>query len=68
MDLPHFTLIGATTRAGLLTEPLRDRFGIAFRLERTTARRSWPPIVRALGGASCDVEIDDGGALEIARR
>jgi Holliday junction DNA helicase RuvB len=66
LDLPRFTLIGATTRTGLLTGPLRDRFGMAFRLEYYTpdelasiVRRS----ARILG-----VEVDDDGAVEIARR
>jgi holliday junction DNA helicase RuvB len=66
LDLPAFTLIGATTRAGLLTTPLRDRFGIQHRLEHYApgdlaqiVRRS----ARLLG-----VEIDDGGAVAIAQR
>jgi len=66
LDLKRFTLIGATTRAGLLTSPLRDRFGASFRLDfygpeelATIVRRS----ARIL-----DVPIDDSGALEIARR
>jgi len=66
LDLKRFTLIGATTRAGLLTSPLRDRFGATFRLDfynpeqlATIVRRS----ARIL-----DVPIDDTGALEIARR
>ncbi|WP_407275581.1 Holliday junction branch migration DNA helicase RuvB [Halothiobacillus sp. DCM-1] len=66
LDLPPFTLVGATTRAGMLTNPLRDRFGIIQRLEfygvadlATIVRRS----ARLLG-----VEMDDSGALEIARR
>jgi holliday junction DNA helicase RuvB len=66
LDLPPFTLVGATTRTGLLTTPLRDRFGMTFRLEyyntgelATIVRRS----ARIL-----DVEIDDESADEIARR
>jgi len=66
LDLPPFTLIGATTRAGLLTSPLRDRFGIVQRLEfynhqdlTTIVKRS----ARIMG-----IEIDDLGALEIAKR
>jgi Holliday junction DNA helicase RuvB len=66
LDLPPFTLVGATTRTGLLTTPLRDRFGMTFRLEYydtaelgTIVRRS----ARIL-----DVEIDDEAAGEIARR
>jgi holliday junction DNA helicase RuvB len=66
LDLPHFTLVGATTRTGLLTTPLRDRFGMTFRLDyyepgelATIVRRS----ARILG-----VEIDDDAAEEIARR
>ena len=66
LDVPHFTLVGATTRTGLLTGPLRDRFGISYRLDYYTieelagiVRRS----ARILG-----VEIDDQGAVEIASR
>jgi holliday junction DNA helicase RuvB len=66
LDLPPFTLVGATTRTGLLTTPLRDRFGLTFRLEHyapgelaTIVRRS----ARILG-----VEIEDAAALEIAGR
>ena len=66
LDLPPFTLVGATTRTGLLTTPLRDRFGMTFRLEyyepeelRSIVRRS----ARILG-----VEIEDEAAVEIARR
>ena len=66
LDLPHFTLVGATTRTGLLTTPLRDRFGMTFRLDyyepgelTTIVRRS----ARILG-----VDIDDDAAEEIARR
>ncbi|MBI3782200.1 MAG: Holliday junction branch migration DNA helicase RuvB [Deltaproteobacteria bacterium] len=66
LDLKRFTLIGATTRAGLLTSPLRDRFGVSFRLDfykpdelATIVRRS----ARIL-----NVPIEDSGALEIARR
>lgn len=66
LDLPPFTLVGATTRAGLLTSPLRDRFGIVQRLEfynvqdlTTIVSRS----ARLLG-----VDVDEGGAREIARR
>ncbi len=66
LDLPRFTLIGATTRAGLLTSPLRDRFGIIMRLELYNeneliliAKRS----SRILG-----IELDESGAQEIARR
>ena len=66
LDLPHFTLIGATTRTGLLTGPLRDRFGIAFRLQYYT-----PEVLAAIVQRSAsilDVKIDEDGALEIARR
>ena len=66
LDLPPFTLVGATTRTGLLTSPLRDRFGMTFRLDHYTAeelativRRS----ARILG-----VEVDDAAAVEIAGR
>lgn len=66
LDLPKFTLVGATTRAGLLTAPLRDRFGVVQKLEfyntdelKEIVRRS----ATVLG-----VEIDENGAIEIARR
>ncbi len=66
IDLPKFTLIGATTRTGLLTGPLRDRFGIAFRLEYYTPEELSDIVVRS--AAILDVPIDSDGALEIARR
>jgi Holliday junction DNA helicase RuvB len=66
LDVPHFTLVGATTRAGLLTPPLRDRFGVALRVEfyapadlALIVKRS----ARILG-----ISIDENGAMEIARR
>jgi Holliday junction DNA helicase RuvB len=66
LDLPPFTLVGATTRTGLLTGPLRDRFGMAFRLEYYTVDEL-AAIVRRSAGI-LGVEIDDEGAEEIARR
>ncbi len=66
LDLPRFTLVGATTRAGLLTSPLRDRFGIVQRLEfynRDDLAHIVTRSARILG-----VPIDAGGAMEIARR
>jgi len=66
LDLPDFTLVGATTRTGLLTGPLRDRFGMAFRLDYYTAEEL-ANIVRRSAGI-LDVAIDDEGAEEIARR
>ena len=66
LDLPTFTLVGATTRAGLLTSPLRDRFGIVQRLE-FYAVDDLAGIVRRSAGL-LGVAIDDGGAYEIARR
>lgn len=66
LDLPHFTLVGATTRAGLLTAPLRDRFGVIHRLEFYSVPELKLIIMhsaRILG-----VEIDEKGALELARR
>src|SRR5690606_27970563 len=66
IDLPPFTLIGATTRAGLLTAPLRDRFGIVQRLEFYSAgelARIVPRAARILG-----VDCAEEGAMEIARR
>jgi holliday junction DNA helicase RuvB len=66
LDLPPFTLIGATTRAGLLTTPLRDRFGIQHRLEHY-APADLARIVRR-SARLLDVSIEDGGAISIAQR
>lgn len=66
LDLPPFTLVGATTRAGLLTSPLRDRFGIVQRLEFYNVPDLQYIVSRAAG--ILGVDIDDGGAYEIARR
>ncbi|MBN8284504.1 Holliday junction branch migration DNA helicase RuvB [Zoogloea sp.] len=66
LDLPPFTLVGATTRAGMLTNPLRDRFGIVSRLEFYTAKELAYIVSRS--SRLLDVEIDDTGAFEIARR
>lgn len=66
LDLPPFTLIGATTRTGLLTGPLRDRFGMAFRLEYYTPDEL-SAIVRRSAGI-LGVPVDAEGAAEIARR
>ena len=66
LDLPHFTLIGATTRTGLLTGPLRDRFGIAFRLQYYKPEELAAIVSRS--SAILDVDITEEGALEIARR
>lgn len=66
LDLPQFTLIGATTRTGLLTGPLRDRFGISFRLDYYSPEELAQIVKRS--AAILDVGIDDEGALEIARR
>ncbi len=66
LDLPPFTLIGATTRAGLLSTPLRDRFGVSHRLE-LYGPRELGAIVRRSAGILA-VEIDDDGAEAIARR
>ena len=66
LDLPPFTLVGATTRAGLLTSPLRDRFGIVQHLEFYTTDELTQIIVRSAG--VLDVEIDKKGAGEIAKR
>ncbi len=67
LDLPRFTLIGATTRTGLLTGPLRDRFGMAFRLDYYSAEELGAIVRRsaAILGVTID---DDDGAAEIARR
>ena len=66
LDLPRFTLVGATTRAGLLSAPLRDRFGILFRLEMYSPEEL-AAIVRRSAGI-LNVRADDAGILEIARR
>lgn len=66
LDLPHFTLIGATTRAGSLSSPLRDRFGIIHRLEYYNEQELKQIAVRA--AHILHVSIDEEGAIEIARR
>jgi Holliday junction DNA helicase RuvB len=66
LDLPPFTLVGATTRAGLLTSPLRDRFGIVERLEFYSTSDLSSIVTRAAG--KLNIEIDEPGATEIARR
>jgi Holliday junction DNA helicase RuvB len=66
LDLPPFTLVGATTRAGLLTSPLRDRFGIVQRLEFYNADELTTIVLRAAG--IFGVAIDDAGARAIATR
>jgi len=66
LDLPRFTLVGATTRAGLLTSPLRDRFGIVQRLEFYGEEDLQKIVTRA--SSIMDLPIDTEGAVEIARR
>ena len=66
IDLPKFTLVGATTRAGLLTSPLRDRFGIVQRLEFYDVSELMTIVERS--AAILEIAIEDGGALEIAKR
>jgi len=66
LDLPPFTLIGATTRAGSLTSPLRDRFGIVLRLDFYSSQDLTHIVQRSAN--ILDVEIDDAGAAEIAKR
>ena len=66
LDLPHFTLIGATTRAGMLSAPLRDRFGVVDRLEFYNVGELMQVIVRS--AKVLGIAIDDEGAYEIARR
>ena len=66
LDLPHFTLIGATTRAGSLSAPLRDRFGVTLRLELYTPEELQEIVTRSAG--ILDVPIEPDGAMEIARR
>lgn len=66
LDLPHFTLIGATTRSGQLTAPLRDRFGVILRLELYTPEELAKIVTRSAG--ILNIGIDEEGALEIASR
>lgn len=66
LDLPHFTLIGATTRAGQLSAPLRDRFGVIFRLEMYTPEQLSTIVKRSAG--ILQIPVDDEGAAEIASR
>ncbi|MBE5952902.1 MAG: Holliday junction branch migration DNA helicase RuvB [Lachnospiraceae bacterium] len=66
IDLPKFTLVGATTRAGMLTAPLRDRFGVVNKLEFYNVMELMQIIIRS--AKVLGVKIDDEGALEIAKR
>ena len=66
LNLPKFTLVGATTRAGMLTAPLRDRFGVVNRLEFYTDRELMTIILRS--ARVLGVEIEESGAMELARR
>jgi Holliday junction DNA helicase RuvB len=66
LDLPKFTLVGATTRAGMLTAPLRDRFGVVNRLEFYTTEELTEIIIRSAGVLG--VEIEPEGAVELAKR
>ncbi|PKM42207.1 MAG: Holliday junction branch migration DNA helicase RuvB [Firmicutes bacterium HGW-Firmicutes-8] len=66
IDLPKFTMIGATTRAGLLTSPLRDRFGVIFRLDFYNESELQEIVIRT--ARILKVEVDAAGAVEIARR
>jgi Holliday junction DNA helicase RuvB len=66
LDLPRFTLVGATTRAGALTSPLRDRFGLVYRLEFYSSTELEAIVVRSAGVLGIGIERD--GAAEIARR
>jgi Holliday junction DNA helicase RuvB len=66
LDLPPFTLVGATTRAGMLTNPLRDRFGIVARLEFYDSNELRQIVLRSAG--LLNMEISEDGALEVARR
>src|SRR6202008_1265400 len=65
LDLPPFTLVGATTRAGMLTNPLRDRFGIVARLEFYTPGELTTIVTRS--ARLLNVAIDSDGAMEMAR-
>ena len=66
LDIPSFTLVGATTRAGLLTSPLRDRFGVVFRIDYYTPEELTSIVKRS--AQILKVEVDDAGAWEIASR
>ncbi len=66
LDLPKFTLVGATTRAGLLSAPLRDRFGVVHRLEFYTIEELKTIILRS--AKVLQVDIEEQGALEMAKR
>lgn len=66
LELPHFTLVGATTRAGMLTAPLRDRFGVVHRLEFYTPEEL--QLIVLASSKKLNVLMEPGGALEIARR
>jgi Holliday junction DNA helicase RuvB len=66
LDLPHFTLVGATTRPGMLTAPLRDRFGVIDHLEYYTPEELYEIIIRS--AELLDVEIDNDGAKQLAKR
>ncbi|NLL73502.1 MAG: Holliday junction branch migration DNA helicase RuvB [Clostridiales bacterium] len=66
LELPNFTLVGATTRAGMLTPPLRDRFGVVNRLDFYTIEELKQIIIRS--AKVIEVEIDEEGAIELARR
>lgn len=66
LDLPHFTLIGATTRAGMLSAPLRDRFGMLYRMEFYEVDELMQIIMQS--AKILDVEIEEGGAREMGRR
>ena len=66
LDLPHFTLIGATTRTGLLSGPLRDRFGMVFRLDYYTPQELQDIVVRS--AELLGVSIDEKGAAEVGKR
>jgi len=66
LDLPRFTLVGATTRAGMLTAPLRDRFGVISRLDFYTPSELKSIILRS--AKVLNVKIDEDGAMELARR
>ncbi len=66
LELPKFTLVGATTRAGLLTAPLRDRFGVIHHLEFYTTEELKEIVIRS--AAILNIDIDEEGAVEIARR
>ena len=66
LDIPNFTMIGATTRAGMITSPLRDRFGVICRLDYYSNEELFEIVIRS--AKILKIDIDEKGAMEIAKR